>query len=1069
MAGDIRSFFGGGGGGPVKVTASATGKDSTPKKAAGRGRPKKVVSDDEDDIEETKPKRATPAKRKPAKEEPKEEETTSSAYFAGSKTKTGKGAANGPASTPKKSANTNGSAPNSARRSARKSTKTSYVEDSDQELIAKVEDTREGGDDDVHADDFKVGRKADDYDEGSGSDGDDVLVKPRKQPNGKKAVSKDEDSDLEMAEIPATDGAVDSKRKPRASAARKRKIEDDDEDEEEETPKKKKKTTTATTKKPREKKPEEPDNSAAAQILNSVQTVRPPTPPPRDEDRKFKFQPGGGNAGAAPLAAGSKEIPEGADNCLAGMTFVFTGVLDSLGRDEGQSLVKKYGGKITSAPSSRTTFVVLGAEAGPKKLETIKKLGIKTIDEDGLFDLIRKMPENGGDSKAAAANAEKKAAAEKKMQEEAREMERREKEKQKQAEKDAKAAAIARGLQAPEKKAPKVDDRLWVDKYAPDSMNGVCGNKSLVEGLQTWLRTWPKRHSENFKKAGSDGKGIYRAAMLHGPPGIGKTTAAHLVAKMEGYDIVESNASDTRSKKLVETGLRGVLDTTSLLGYFAGDGKKVDASKRKLVLIMDEVDGMSAGDRGGVGALAAVAKKTNIPMILICNDRKLPKMKPFDFVTADFAFRRPTADMIRSRIMTICFREGLKLPKQVIDAIIEGSHADIRQIINMISTIKLDNKDMEYSDGKAMSKAWEKHVILKPWDIVGKILRAEMFAQSSTATLNDKIELYFNDHEFSYLMLQENYLKTRMSQASNVSGKAHNLKLLELAEGAAASISDGDLVDRMIHGSQQQWSLMPTHAVFSFVKPASYVYGNLGAQVGFTSWLGNNSKQGKLARYVKDIQSHMRLRTTADRHEIRQQYMSALWEKTIGLMKSQGKDSVEEVIEFMDSYYLSKDDYDAIMELGLGPMDQESVKIDTQTKAAFTRLYNSRDHPRSHQKAGDTGMARLGGGKREKPDLEEAVDEEDDLVEVVDEVDEDEELDLKKDKFIKAPKKKAAPKAKADPKGKGKGKGKRAANDEDDEEDEEEDEPKPKKKAAGGAGRGGGGAGRGRGRGRGKG
>ena len=95
-------------------------------------------------------------------------------------------------------------------------------------------------------------------------------------------------------------------------------------------------------------------------------------------------------------------------------------------------------------------------------------------------------------------------------------------------------------------------------------------------------------------------------------------------------------------------------------------------------------------------------------------------------------------------------------------------------------------------------------------------------------------------------MLQENYLKTQPARASNTSGKERNLKLLELADNAAQSISDGDLVDRMIHGTQQQWSLMPTHAVFSFVRPASQVYGNFGGQASFVSWLGQNSKYGKL-------------------------------------------------------------------------------------------------------------------------------------------------------------------------------------------------------------------------------
>lgn len=1047
----------------------------TPKKN-GRGRPRKVVSDDDEDedIEETEMKKATPIRQKPKKEDNVEEETTSSAYFASNKPKRGKAGGDSATQTPKKGAatSTKDNTPASARRSARKTAaKVTYADDSDEDTKMKLDDSRDGGNDDIHADDYKTGRRADDYED---SEDDEAPVRPTKRTNGKKAAAKDDESDLEMAEIPMHDGGADSKKSTaRKPAARKRKADTDSEDEEDETPKKKAKKSTPTARKPKAKKDEEPENTEVSKLLDSIGTVRPPTPPPRDESRKFNFKAGGGNVAAGPTNPGMKAIPwdEGADNCLAGLTFVFTGVLQSIGREEAQSLVKKYGGKVTSGPSKKTSYVVIGEDAGPKKLETIAKLGVKTIDEDKLFQIIRALPANGGDGKAAAENAAKKAAAEEKLKQEAIDMEKREKERQAKAEKEAKASAAARGLSAPEKpKVPKFDDRLWVDKYAPDSMGSVCGNKGQVEKLQNWLRTWHKRQSEGFKKAGADGSGIFRAAMLHGPPGVGKTTAAHLVAKLEGFDVVESNASDTRSKKLVESGLRGVLDTTSILGFFAGDGKKVDPTKKKLVLIMDEVDGMSAGDRGGVGAMAAIAKKTNIPMILICNDRRLPKMKPFDFAAADMPFRRPTTDMIRSRIMTICFREGMKLPTNVIDAIIEGSNGDIRQIINMMSTIKLDSKQLDFNDSKSMSKAWEKHVILKPWDIVSKILRAEMFSQASAATLNDKIELYFNDHEFSYLMLQENYLKTKMSRPGALPPKKLNLKLLELAESAAESISDGDLVDRMIHGSQQQWSLMPTHAVFSFVRPASFVYGNMGSQVGFTSWLGNNSKQGKLSRIAKEIQGHMRLRTSANVHEIREQYMSALWSKTIGRMEKDGKDSVPEVIDFMDSYYLTKDDYDGLAELGVGPLDQEKHKIETQTKATFTRMYNAQDHPMPFIKASAIGNASAKISGRAKPDLEEAVDESDGeaaidgALEAADDG-EEEELDLKKDKYVKVPKKKTAPKGKAAAGAKGKGKAKKDKDDDDDE-SESEDEPKPKKRGA--AASRGGSAGRGRGRGRGK-
>lgn len=83
----------------------------------------------------------------------------------------------------------------------------------------------------------------------------------------------------------------------------------------------------------------------------------------------------------------------------------------------------------------------------------------------------------------------------------------------------------------------------------------------------------------------------------------------------------------------------------------------------------------------------------------------------------------------------------------------------------------------------------------------------------------------------------------------------------------------------------------------------------------------------------------MRLRSSGDRHEIRQQYLPALWFEMIRKLQVEGKEAVDDVIQLMDSYFLTKEDFDAIMELGVGPMDMEQVKIESQTKATFTRLY----------------------------------------------------------------------------------------------------------------------------------
>ncbi|KAJ1559375.1 hypothetical protein HK096_000761, partial [Nowakowskiella sp. JEL0078] len=93
-----------------------------------------------------------------------------------------------------------------------------------------------------------------------------------------------------------------------------------------------------------------------------------------------------------PKAYGSKEIPDGAENCLIGMTFVFTGELNSISRPDAEQLVKRHGGRVTSALSSKTTYVVIGEDAGPKKLEKTEALKIKKLDEEEFFELIRTAP-----------------------------------------------------------------------------------------------------------------------------------------------------------------------------------------------------------------------------------------------------------------------------------------------------------------------------------------------------------------------------------------------------------------------------------------------------------------------------------------------------------------------------------------------------------------------------------------------------------------------------------------------------------------------------------------------------
>lgn len=192
---------------------------------------------------------------------------------------------------------------------------------------------------------------------------------------------------------------------------------------------------------------------------------------------------------------------------------------------------------------------------------------------------------------------------------------------------------------------------------------------------------------------------------------------------------------------------------------------------------------------------------------------------------------------------------------------------------------------------------------------------------------------------------------------------------------------------------------------------------------------------GKLSRFLKEIQGHMRLRSSADRFEIRQQYLPLIWDRLVRRLMVEGKDSVDEVIDLMDEYFLTREDWDALVELGLGPMDESNVKLETQTKATFTRLYNQRSHPLPFIKASTVVAPKK--QPKEKPDIEDAIEESEEEEVVEEETkddDESEELDLKKDKYVRVPKKTASKG------GGGKGKKAKKAND-----DFIDDDEKPKK------------------------
>ena len=73
---------------------------------------------------------------------------------------------------------------------------------------------------------------------------------------------------------------------------------------------------------------------------------------------------------------------------LAGLTFVLTGTLPTLTRDQAKAMIEGAGGAVTGSVSKKTSYVVAGEEAGSKLIKA-QDLGIPILDEPGLIELIR--------------------------------------------------------------------------------------------------------------------------------------------------------------------------------------------------------------------------------------------------------------------------------------------------------------------------------------------------------------------------------------------------------------------------------------------------------------------------------------------------------------------------------------------------------------------------------------------------------------------------------------------------------------------------------------------------------
>jgi hypothetical protein len=344
----------------------------------------------------------------------------------------------------------------------------------------------------------------------------------------------------------------------------------------------------------------------------------------------------------------------------------------------------------------------------------------------------------------------------------------------------------------------------------------------------------------------------------------GKTTAAILVCESLGFTPILSNASDERNKSNIQDHLQGSLQNRSLYEFWTN-------TPRKSVLIMDEIDGMSSGDRGGIAELIREMRYTKVstftlslilhnnqhqqhlahlsfthsltlslslthslslfilmhffplsftrfcasflqrPIICICNDRYSPKVRSLVSHCKDIRFRRPTVQQILPRVRAILEAENIKLGEETLRRIIESANGDIRQILNLLQLWAVQWQNLNDKNVTPRLQMTTKNVDLGPWDVVPKLF-GSVFEQP----LSNRLDYYFVDTNLVPLMVQEAYLKIPNSTP------------LQKVAHAADIISVADTVERLVY-RDQKWELQPLHGFLSSVFPGIIMQTSLTA------------------------------------------------------------------------------------------------------------------------------------------------------------------------------------------------------------------------------------------------
>ena len=412
---------------------------------------------------------------------------------------------------------------------------------------------------------------------------------------------------------------------------------------------------------------------------------------------------------------------------------------------------------------------------------------------------------------------------------------------------------------------------LLADKLKPKTIKDIIGHKPQINKIIKWLKNWK---NEKFK-----------ALLLYGPAGIGKTSCAHIIPKQMKYEVIEKNSSDKRSAAAVKE-LTEIVETLPVFQFL----KSCQSGR---LLVLDEVDGLSAGDRGGVGEIKNLIAKTCIPIICIANDMTGTKLTPLKKLCLKIEFRPPgPRDSIPALVKLFP-----KLTKNQITKIVMSTKGDIRHLFNMLQYGILNSR---------------KDLVKADMDISNSV---RYLINEKKLTIDQQKSLFYSNYDLTPFYIQELYLQY--------------IKSMKTATGASDTLSMVDTLEEQII-QNQQWQ---------FINYIEHLTVNVARQKGqfnspfmpFPQSLSKLSKTNKYKRILTQTMANARALGQTGLN-----FKTAGYIHNIKLKKLVDETATKEDLKYVANLFNEKDEIYDVLETFY------QKKVPTSMKRKVTAIYKEK-------------------------------------------------------------------------------------------------------------------------------